>query len=63
MNTYRVWMKNGEAGLYNADTPDDARKQAIKQGERDTYTYRGENAWVLAADVTVERVELLCTPE
>jgi len=56
-------MKNGEAGLYNADTPDDARKQAIKQGERDTYTYRGENAWVLAADVTVERVELLCTPE
>jgi hypothetical protein len=52
-------MKNGESELYNADTPDDARKQAINQAERDTYEYRGDDAWVRVVDVTVDKVELL----
>lgn len=29
MNCYRVWMKDGYAGLYNGKTEEDARQQAI----------------------------------
>lgn len=56
MNTYRVWMKNGKAGLYNADTPEDAAEQAVEWATE--YIYECHGTW---DDVTVDKVELLCT--
>ena len=59
MNTYRVWMKNGEAGLYNANTPEDAAEQAVEWAMEDAYEGHPDSAWVASENVTIDRVELL----
>lgn len=58
MNTYRVWMKDGYAGLENAETEQQAREQAIENARRNTEELAmSEREKRLA--VTVDRCEQL----
>ena len=36
MNTYRVWMRDGYAGLYNAQSIDEAKAQAVAEAMKST---------------------------
>ena len=67
LSCYRVWMKDGYAGLYNAESESDARRQAtewaiasLQEKNCDYRSYdrdHGRGAWKKAT--TVERVEKL----